>query len=864
MKVRNTAYQQKASRIFTDREEPRKAFWKHYHQSSSEAPDNCDIHVLTYYGIGGIGKTRLLKKIMEEMDARLSGQNYVYFDFSLQQESRSVLTALKNKLCDEFDFSFPLFELGSYIYAKKTGADPNSIEIKRLTEKSPFLNLLMNVMGKIPATSVATQLLSLADQFTAYLATHLKKHSREIRQIEYLETEELYRRLPYFFALDMTQNQEQRKMLLVIFLDTYERLVNELSNIGEPLNNDLWLRGDQGLIQNIPQVLWVIAGREKLKWEQFNPEWHEALDQHILGNLSLADSDTFLKSTGICNDVLRRQLYELTNGTPVYLDLCVDQFDRLCANGFDPDISMFGKDTYQLIERFIRYMSDAQKDLVYLLSCLQTWNHELIIELANYSLPNFSLTTYEKTMNFSFIIKSNDEWYSIHQTVGEIVVEHCPPLLKERITTRIIQLFSQKISDLDVFSEYYPTYLSYILQSGILLYDDANSLRTFFLESIRRPWDRLIRAGQFDEAERLLDIFFDHAHLDQSTSLYAVALSEKAYLKLNTGSSYSVCEELADSAFQLSIKTLGKDHPDTLHIGNTLSMIYYTMNNLDRAQILTEYIYQHRLNLYGKEHPDTIYALNNLGLIYQRTGRHSKALNIAKDVLAMQRSRLGENHIDTLRAMGVLASALLAAKKPEDALNLLKIVLSHSISLLTKSHPDTIFVIHKIATTYEQLEDYPHAAEYYEQAWLGYQETLGDGHPQTYYVAHSFAIALVKIGDHDRAIELYMQILHDFTERFSMDRSATHTMIKNSLFFMSVCPVHHKQVKRLHSQLVLNYITHFCPIGSESEAFLHSLGYGYSYLRTLQSRLQLLQDFSERFGEDSPEFLSLIKDIDLT
>ena len=62
---------------------------------------------------------------------------------------------------------------------------------------------------------------------------------------------------------------EESQKPFVIFLDTYEELVNELLP-GNPLQNDLWLRDIKtGIIPRVPYVLWVIAGREKLKWESF-------------------------------------------------------------------------------------------------------------------------------------------------------------------------------------------------------------------------------------------------------------------------------------------------------------------------------------------------------------------------------------------------------------------------------------------------------------------------------------------------------------------------------------------------------------------------------------------------------------------
>ena len=45
-----------ASRIFTDREEPRKSFWKCYNRFKENMKDG-DVKVLVYYGVGGIGSS---------------------------------------------------------------------------------------------------------------------------------------------------------------------------------------------------------------------------------------------------------------------------------------------------------------------------------------------------------------------------------------------------------------------------------------------------------------------------------------------------------------------------------------------------------------------------------------------------------------------------------------------------------------------------------------------------------------------------------------------------------------------------------------------------------------------------------------
>ncbi|MBQ9097267.1 MAG: hypothetical protein IJY55_02595 [Clostridia bacterium] len=105
MKVRTGKQLEKATRVFTDREEPRAAFWKKYEEVQKEISGDNNIHVLTYYGIGGIGKSTLLKKLISEMKERLANPRCVYFDFNNIQKSRAVLSNISNYMAENFNFT---------------------------------------------------------------------------------------------------------------------------------------------------------------------------------------------------------------------------------------------------------------------------------------------------------------------------------------------------------------------------------------------------------------------------------------------------------------------------------------------------------------------------------------------------------------------------------------------------------------------------------------------------------------------------------------------------------------------------------------------------------------------------------------
>lgn len=798
MKIRTKKSQLKASRIFTDREEPRAAFWQQYRRLEEEiAQEEANVHVLTYYGIGGIGKSSLLKKIMEEMDERVEDPLYVYFDFNLQQESRHVLDALKNKLAESCKFEFPLYELGAYIYAKKVGENPDAPEVKPLLKKSPAVELLLNIAGEIPVVGSATKILDLAEKGVAAFRGYLQEHRKELRQIEYMEAEELYDYLPSLFAEDLTHAMEKCDAPLVILLDTYERLVNEMSSTGEPLSKDVWLRGEDGLVQNVPGVLWVIAGREKLKWERFDSEWKEALEQHLLGSLSSQDSDQFLLAAGVADAALRSDLYGLTMGTPVYLDLCVDQYRRLVERGAEPRTEMFGRNTFDLIERFARYMDDAQKDIVYVLSCMGHWNDSEIAAIARQVIPGFSITTYEKVKGLSFITQSDDGDYNIHQTVGEVLLESCPALLRERTARCGLEYFSAVLKEAGIMEPRYAEALGYCLRFAIMLHgEDDDALWELCSQTVVEPLRRISLSGGFVQAEVILDAlvrraeerpgsrFFGNVYAEYSRILRAKGdywagfeASEKAWNclcaclgkehedTLRCGfvhacslwelKRYAEMMELDTFIYETSLKLLGEDHPDTLTAMRALALDYSDAGKDDAALELNTRAIEKMLRVHGPTHRETLLTMGNQANYLKYVGRKEEALEMIDKVLAVRREMLGDSHPDTLTSMANKAGVLKSLGRHEEALALRRTIREKRAEVLGELHPRTLAAGSALANQLYDMDRYEEALSLYRKVYEGRREVLGEKQKDTLTTANDFAYCLRDAGRREEALTYY-------------------------------------------------------------------------------------------------------------
>ena len=367
----------KATKIFTDRQEPRDAFWNKYNFISEHMGDD-EASVLSYYGIGGIGKTSLCKKIIEEIKERKPKTKYVYVDFNDRQDAKNVLANIKNDLTKRYNFSFFLFDYALYSHEIKCGKNIEKPEIQTIISSSKSLSLIFDVADSIPLISTFSGIMKSTDAAFALVRNLKNKYKKEISEIEAADILELKKKLPIYFAEDMVNNIKNEKEPFVVIMDTYEQLVNEMSSIGEPLMNDLWIRSDEnGIVTRIPNTLWVIAGRESLKWKRFDASWDEdCLEQHIMGDLSEADSVSFLELAGIAEPELRLAIYELTKGVPFHLDMCVDTYQAINNKGESPSIDAFEGNIDVLAERFIRYMDHYEQDIIYTLVCMEQWSDD--------------------------------------------------------------------------------------------------------------------------------------------------------------------------------------------------------------------------------------------------------------------------------------------------------------------------------------------------------------------------------------------------------------------------------------------------------------------------------------------------------
>ncbi len=450
--------QPKAERIFVDRVEPRQAFWQAFFAAQQGLEEPLVLH---YYGVGGMGKTSLHSQLEKELGERCPGAKYVEldFDFVERREPYRVMGLLKKKLSQAYNFQFPLFDVACYTFLCRIGEDGDQAEIQSFVGGSQVLNFLCDAASMIPGTSMISGILKLVDEGVAVARNLFSNKKQLLRSFESMNIRQLRDQFPAYFASDLRANLKKEKQPFVIFLDTYEKLVNEFAGVGDPLQSDLWLRGPQGLIPRLPNTLWVLGGREKLKWPQLDTPgtWDNVLHQYLLGALADSDAQEFLLSAGVEDGTVRNRICALSDGLPVSLDLYLEQYLR---NGTVSDAIPSA-----LHERVVRYMSDEEKTACYLLAALGRWTQEEALAFAQRAGVALSPTLLERLCGFSFILTQDGVTFHLMRKVGEVLRQHCPSSLSRALAAREpVQKEKASAPALD-FATAPETYVSLTLQT---------------------------------------------------------------------------------------------------------------------------------------------------------------------------------------------------------------------------------------------------------------------------------------------------------------------------------------------------------------------------------------------------------------
>ncbi|MGH8330380.1 MAG: hypothetical protein ACRES0_08140, partial [Pseudomonas sp.] len=416
-------------------------------------------NVLTYYGIGGIGKTALSKRLEEFLLEWKFPQPTpertairIDFDDTMSFDLETLVLRLRAGLSD-LTAKWPAFDLAFNVYWERAHpGEPlkqfisNNSALRRVAQKfglsNHMENSLLDVAQALELPSSALQaghgIVKAVYQQVSSAITSRRLFNRcpfFKPLIEAGANDDTLSYLPSLLAWELENLQAKEPSLVVVFLDTFEAITNRTTRDLE--------RFVQRLVFLMPNALFVITGRNRLDWAELSPpneldyvgvlKWpHLSVKnrtteprQHLIGFLSPVDCDEYLRLALSCDgaplieEQIRARITGASGGLPLYLDLSVAYYCDLLASDQTPTVDNFGGPLVSVVTRIMRDMDASQRILLRGASLLDSFNEELL-SIASAGVPDAAVADF---VTRPFVQRTVDEnWpYTLHTLLREAI-----------------------------------------------------------------------------------------------------------------------------------------------------------------------------------------------------------------------------------------------------------------------------------------------------------------------------------------------------------------------------------------------------------------------------------------------------------
>ncbi|GAA3383941.1 hypothetical protein [Cryptosporangium minutisporangium] len=419
-------------------------------------------NVLTFYGVGGIGKTRLSRELETRYLAapadgdaeRLSHR--VDFEAGSATDVEGLLLGLRAAL-GSYRPCWPAFDLGFAVYWER--AHPGEAMRTVLNDSSSFRRIRRDVDLGSQLQKAIEELLSSAGGVLGIFTAGARLAGRSVR--DRIRERRVLQECPFFervvdepdpakmriylsvlLAWDLAQLQQKasragRSLALTVFFDTWERVQDgepRLGSVEDLLSRLVWL---------MPTTLFVVSGRNRLRWaddesrarmQWAGPDRWPYLDegagrveprQHLVGGLSPEDSDRFLRlrlmrdAEPVLSPEVRQQIIRAAHGLPLYLDLAAVRYAQLLVSGRTPSPEEFGQPFPEIVLRLMADMSTPQRALLRMASLVGRFDLDLLLAGAP-DLPDSEMSRF---LRRSIVRHEPEEYlpYSLHETLRHAV-----------------------------------------------------------------------------------------------------------------------------------------------------------------------------------------------------------------------------------------------------------------------------------------------------------------------------------------------------------------------------------------------------------------------------------------------------------
>jgi tetratricopeptide (TPR) repeat protein len=769
--------------VFTDREELIAVFERNLEHKQPQ-----DNRVLVFYGDGGIGKTTLLQKLEQLHRQRcpqalmgrldLAGADTTPPDLLLYRLRRLFPT-----------IPFPSFSLALAEYGRRFHPEQvyGSDRKELLQGAGPYADVLaggLEVLGQLSGVGLAVSTMKAAATAQRQLSDWVQRRAEPwLQRSQSLSEEQLLAQLPLQWARDFRQalssqlDQGWDDAITyngpppLIALDTYETLwhsgMGKSGRRREP--RERWL---VDLVSELPEVLWLIGGRDRLSWEEgYDQGWSEACEQHLVGKLSEEDARSFLAKRGIKEPAIVDKILRQAAGVPFYLELETQLYDKTPAANRTPEV--FGGSQREQIERLLTHFDASERATLKLLAAFGIWDRELFSQAVTHFATGYPATGAAELGRFWSIEPIGEDRWQLHNEMAHHL--QADESKRDEGTFKAVHRWGFAYFDGPLEG----------LEAKAIQADDAERLQRALRHArvIQPPaewaawlvkrleqlgegtiWQPLLAVAErgVQEAENVLgandpavaDLLNQQASLLQVIARYedaeplyrrALAIDEASYgndhpdvardlnnlaLLLKVTNRLAEAEPLMRRALAIDEASYGNDHPNVAIRLNNLALLMYATNRLEEAEPLMARVVEIFEISYGNGHTKVATAINNLAQLLQATNRLAEAEPLMRRALAIDEASYGKDHPNVALRLNNLSQLLQATNRLTEAEPLMRRALEIDEASYGNDHPNVARDLNNLAGLLQATNRLAEAEPLYRRALAIDEASYGNDHPE--------------------------------------------------------------------------------------------------------------------------------------
>lgn len=436
--------------IFTDREEERSFFrtiLEEHRLWASEVdtlnPNIPRANLVNFFGIGGIGKSTLLRFLADFVTAQ--GLAAVLIDFQ-EPAAFNIEDCLLRIRAGALQLEAPLnaFDLALALYWRTVHPEQ---PIEEYVRENPFVKAVRHKLGVsdslrdsvaeiASAIGGASALAKAGAKVSTLLVRSLRRHHASRQALSscpalerFLDPETIAGAIGYMPALLSWDLHQVHPKGLVVLMDTYE----EVTKRGVKFEASI-----QRLCYLMPDVLFVIAGRNRLTWDTAEStgvlpysgpsRWPGLMDDYscrLMGDFSPEDADRYLRERLVLEGSpalpapIRSKIVEASSGWPLYLQVSADYYQQLSVGG-EVDPGMFGEPFPALVRRLVSDLTAEEQDVVAAAALLGFFDEAALAAAAG----SVRHACVEQVLRRPFVREdTRDFWpFSLHPALREAVL----------------------------------------------------------------------------------------------------------------------------------------------------------------------------------------------------------------------------------------------------------------------------------------------------------------------------------------------------------------------------------------------------------------------------------------------------------